>query len=77
VLASQGEYVLVLARDLIFLGDVLGRLGHGIDTVAAFHQRVDEAPAERCVVDLGLARERRLGLGHDEGRPRHALDAAG
>ncbi len=41
------------------------------------HVRVHEAPADRRVVDLGLAREGALGLAHHERRARHQLDAAG
>ena len=35
-------------------GDVLAGLRHRIDAVLRLHQRVDEAPADRGVVDLGL-----------------------
>ena len=31
----SGERVLVLAADLIFLGDILGRLGHGVVAISA------------------------------------------
>jgi hypothetical protein len=41
------------------------------------HQRIDEAPADGGVVDLGRALERFRGLAHDERRPRHRFDAAG
>ena len=55
---AQRERVLVGARDLELLGDVLGRLGHRIDAVLRLHQRVHEAPADRRVEDLGVAREK-------------------
>ena len=58
VLAAHGERVLVGARHREILGDVLAGLRHGIDAVLLLHQRVDEAPADRRVVDLGVARER-------------------
>ena len=76
LLRAQREGVLIRARHLELRGDVLAGLRHRIDAVLRLDQRVDEAPADRGVVDLGMARERRLGLGHDERRPRHALDAA-
>ena len=76
-LAAPGVGVLVIAPDLKILGDVLGGLRHRIDAVLRLHQFVDEAPAERGVLDLGLAGERGLGLGHDEGGAGHALDPAG
>ena len=76
-LAFDRERVLVLAADLIVLGDILGRLGHRIDAELLLHQLVDEAPADRGVVHLGLAVEGGGRLGDDEGRPAHALDAAG
>src|SRR5271154_5033818 len=49
LLASEGKGVLVFARDMEFFGDDFGRLGHGVDAVFCFHQRIDEAPAERGV----------------------------
>ena len=76
-LRTEGEGVLIGPADRELLGDVLGRLGHRIDAVLGFHRRVDEAPADRRVVDLGVARKGALGLGHDEWRARHAFDAAG
>src|SRR5580704_6845466 len=77
LLRTQRKCILVLARDLEFLGDVLAGLGHGIDAVLRLHQRVDEAPAERGVVDVGRSRKRLAGLAHDERRPRHRFDSAG
>ena len=77
LLAAQGEGVLVGAGDLEILGDVLGRLRHGVDAVRALHQRIDEAPADGGVENLRGAREGRLRLRHDEGRATHGLDAAG
>ena len=75
-LAARGESVLVLARHLEFLGDILGGLGHRIGAVLLLHHPVDEAPADRRVVDFGLAGEGRIRLAHDERRARHALHAA-
>jgi hypothetical protein len=68
VLAAHGECVLVGARHAKLFGDVLAGLRHGIDAILLLHQRVDEAPADGGVVDLGIARKGRVGLGHDEGR---------
>ena len=59
LLRAQGEGVLVLARDVEVRGHVLAGLRHGIDAVLLLHQRVDEAPADGGVVDLGIAREGR------------------
>src|SRR6185437_16731177 len=39
--------------------------------------RVGKARTERRIEDPGLARIGALALAHDEGRPAHALDAAG
>ena len=75
-LRAQREGVLVGARHLEFLGDVLAGLRHGIDAVLGFEHRIDEAPADRGVVDLGGALERFLRLAHDEGCARHRLDPA-
>ena len=75
-LRAGGEGVLVRAADGKLLGDVLAGLGHRIDAVARLHHRVDEAPADRGVVHLAMTGEGSLGLGHHEGRTRHALDAA-
>ena len=77
VLAADSEGILVGAADAELLGDVLAGLGHGIDAVLLLHQRVDETPADGGVVDLRIAREGGLGLGHHEGRAAHRFDAAG
>ena len=76
-LRAVGEGVLVGAGDLEVLGDVLRGLGHGVDAVLVLHQWVDEAPADRRVVDLGGTGERLGGLAHDERRAGHAFDTAG
>ena len=57
LLRAQRERVLVRARDLVFVGDVLGRLGHRIDAVELFHHRIDEAPADGGVENLRRALE--------------------
>ena len=57
LLRAQRERVLVGARDLVFVGDVLGRLRHRIDAVELLHQRIDEAPADRRVENLGRTLE--------------------
>ena len=77
LLRAQREGILVRARDLEFLGDVLAGLRHRIDAVLLLHHRIDEAPADRGVVDLGRARERASALPITNGARRHAFDAAG
>ena len=77
LLRAERKRVLVLARDLVILGDVLGRLRHGVDAVLLLHQRIDEAPADGGVLDRGAPLERLLRLAHHERRARHRLDAAG
>ena len=77
VLAAHGESVLILAAYLPFLRDVLGRGRHRVVAISVLHLRVDEAPADRRVVHLGVAVEGARRLGHDEGRAAHALRAAG
>ncbi|MNY30315.1 hypothetical protein D3C86_1644160 [compost metagenome] len=53
LLAAQGEGVLVGPGDVELFGDVLCRFRHGVDAVGLFHQRIDEAPADGGVEDLG------------------------
>ena len=53
------------------------RSRHRIDAVLRLQQRIDEAPADRRVVDLGGARERLARLAHHHRRAGHRLDAAG
>src|SRR3546814_7719551 len=65
------------AADLELLGDVLAVLRHGVGAVELLHLRIDEAPADGGVVDLGGAGEGGAGLGHHEVGPGHVLDAAG
>ncbi|EDT37272.1 hypothetical protein BamMEX5DRAFT_6952 [Burkholderia ambifaria MEX-5] len=77
LLAAQREQILVGAADVVVDRDVLGRLGHRVHAMQLFHQRIDETPADRRIVDVGLARERAGGLAHHERRARHAFDATG
>ena len=77
LLAAPGIGVLIFTADLALFGQVLRRLRHGIDSVLAFHGRIDETPPDGRVVDLGLAGKRLVGLGHNKGRTRHAFDTAG
>ena len=76
LLAGQREQVLVFAADLEIVCDVFGRFRHRIHAVLRLHQLVDEAPADRRVIDGGVARKRAVGLAHDERRTAHAFDAA-
>ena len=77
LLRADRERVLVRPRDLEFLGDVLAGLGHGVDAVLRLHQRVDEAPADGGVENIGGAGKCLRRLAHHERRPRHRFDAAG
>ena len=78
LLRAQREGILVGARDLIFLGDVLAGLRPwNRRRIAAFISGLMKRQPMRGVVDLGAALERLLRLGHDERRARHRLDAAG
>ena len=76
LLRAQRERVLIGARHLELLRDVLGGLGHQIDAVLRLDQRIDEAPADRRVVDLGTAREAVSALGMTNGARDAFLDAA-
>ena len=78
LVALERERVLPLARHAPALGDVLGGLAHRIRVVVLGELRVDEAPAERRVLQLARAAiPGRFGLRHHVRRPRHRLDAAG
>ncbi|CAJ5233299.1 Uncharacterised protein [Burkholderia pseudomallei] len=77
LLAAQRERVLIGAAHAVIGRDIFGRLRHRIDAVPLFHQRIDEAPADGRIEDLGLARERARRLAGHERRAAHALDAAG
>src|SRR3984957_14840543 len=46
LLRALRERVLVGARDLVLVSDVLGRLGHRIDAIELFHRWIDETPAD-------------------------------
>jgi hypothetical protein len=47
------EAILLLARDAVLLGHVLGRLAHRLELEAGLEPRVRVAPAERRVVHGG------------------------
>src|SRR5207302_7951340 len=70
--------VLILSRHAPPLGDVLTGLAHRLRRPFLGEARVDEAPAERRVVQLAVAARPRLARlrGHER-RARHRLDAAG
>ena len=76
LLRPQRERVLVRAGHVALLGDVLRRLAHRVDAVAAFHLRVHEPPAQGGVVHRDRPVVRRLRLRHDEWGAAHALHAA-
>src|SRR5664279_430900 len=77
LLRADRERVLIGARNLELLGDVLAGFRHRIDAVLRLHQRIDEAPADGGVVNFGRTRKRFRRLAHHERRPRHRFDAAG
>ena len=78
LLRTERERVLILARDVPALRDVLARLPHRLAREPLLVAGVDEPPAERRVVDRPVAaREGRVGLRGDERRAGHRLDAAG
>src|SRR5882724_6874454 len=62
LLAAQGKLVLIFARYAKAGGDVLARFGHRVHAVLLLEARVDEAPADRRVIDLGRPAESRIGL---------------
>ena len=76
LLAAQCEGVLIRARDRKLFGDVFGGVRHRVDAVLRLEKRVDEAPADRGVVDLRVTRKRRLRFAEHERCARHAFDAA-
>ena len=77
LLASQGKRVLILARDQETVGDILRRLSHRIDAVLLLDRLVNEAPAEGCVIKLGITTVRCALFRQNERRTRHGLHAAG
>ena len=68
LLTAQRECVLVGAGHEESIGHVLGRFGHRVDAVLLFDLPVDKAPAQRRVVELGIAAVRCRLLRHDERR---------
>ena len=77
LMALQGELVLLLARDLVSVGEDLGALSER-DRPLVGHVGVDHPPAERGRVHgLVGARERLVGLEHHPRRAAHRLHAAG
>ncbi len=76
LLRAQGEGVLILAADAEVFGDVFGGFRHRADAILRLDHRVDKAPADGGIMDLGGPRKRLGGLGHDKRRARHAFDAA-
>ena len=78
LLRAQRESVLIRARHAVNSSATFSAVS-GIESTpyCVFIAGVDEAPADRRVVDVRRALEGRLGLAHDEGRARHAFDAAG
>ena len=75
---SQGELILFLPGDLIFLGDVFRGLAIVDQRVEFAHTAVGEAPTQGAVVQGYVATlEGVRRLGHHPGSAGHALDPAG
>src|SRR3546814_6860431 len=55
----------------VFLRYILARLGHGIHAIGRLHARIDEAPANRGVIDGISPRKGGFRLRHHERRPTH------
>ena len=55
LLGVEGELVLIFPRDTVEISDVLGRLSHGVDTIGIAHLRIDEAPSDGRVEQLGVS----------------------
>ena len=72
-LAGQGHAVLGFALYFVVGRHVFCGLRHGVHAVLAFHQGVDEAPADGGVKNLRVAAKRRLGFGHHKRSAAHAL----
>src|ERR1700730_1329225 len=66
LLRADRESVLIGPRYLDLLGDVLAGLRHRVDAILRLHQRIDEAPADGGIENLGGARERLRRLAHHE-----------
>ena len=77
LLAPEREKILILSLYVKFFSDVFAGIRHGINAVLGFHGRVDESPAKRGVFHFQRSRVGAARFGDNEGRPRHALDAAG
>ena len=77
MLAAQRKGILILAADVEFFGHDLYRFGHGIDAVLGLHQRIDEAPTDRRVLNLHATRKRCVCFAHNKWGAGHALHAAG
>ena len=77
LLAAQRESVLIVARNVKFLGNVLRRFRHGIDAMELPHQRIDQPPANRRILHRRDPRKGAFSLRHDKGRPRHGFHPAG
>ena len=56
LLAAQRKSILVATADTKFCGHVFGRLWHGVGAKFCLKQRVHEAPADRSVEHLHIAR---------------------
>ena len=73
LLALSREVVLLLARDAVVLGDVLGGDAH-VDVLEGVHQPVMHHRVDHLRVAHARAEAT---AGHQVGRPRHVLHAAG
>src|SRR5260370_28710708 len=77
LLAPEREKILIFAANVKFFGHVFAGLRHRLSAVLGLHQWVDKSPAERGVFHFDGARIGAVSFGDNEGRARHALDAAG
>src|SRR5258706_10211520 len=75
LVTAQGEGILVGAAYFVTRCHVLRRLAHAIGVVHGGEARIDETPAERCVVEVHTAAEGAICLAEDKRRTRHILHA--
>src|SRR5207253_614904 len=62
LVTAQGKSILIGAADIVASCHILGGLAHAVGVMEGGELWIDEAPAERCVLKLHIAREGAIAL---------------
>src|SRR5947209_4504869 len=76
LMAAQRESILVGSTDPVLFGYILRRLSHAMGMAYGRQFRINETPAESCVLQVHIAAKGAIGLAQDKWCAGHTLNTA-